>query len=97
LLAPFFWFGIAVFMLGISAWLGWGYDLAHVPIEQQTDFIAETRKLCLASTFIITPIAVLAWVHLHRQESHAPPELLLTWLRDYPNPRLQQRMLTTDQ
>ena len=97
LLAPFFWFGIAVFMLGINAWLGWGYDLAHVPSEQQADFIAETRKLFLASAFIIAPIAVLAWVHLHRQENQASPELLRAWLQDYPNSRLQQRMLTPGQ
>lgn len=93
-LAPLLWLGIAVFVLGVSAWLGWGYDLAQVPIGQQAYFIAETRKLCLASMFIITPIAVLAWVHLHQPANQPSPELLLAWLQDYPNPLLKQHMLT---
>ena len=88
---------VSFFILLFSAWLGWGYDLAHVPSEQQANFIAETRKLFLASTFIIAPIAILAWVHLHRQENQASSELLRAWLQDYPNPRLQQRMLTPGQ
>lgn len=92
LLSPLFWFGIAVFMLGITAWLAWGYDLAQVPIAEREDFVAETRKLFLASTFIIAPIAVLAWAHLTRRGGEPSSEQLAVWLKDYPNPRLEARM-----
>ena len=93
LLAPLFWFGIAAFVLAITAWLGWGYDLAQVPDEQQEYFSAETRKLFMASAFIIAPIAVLAWAHLLRYENRPSPEQCLAWFKDYPNPMLQQHML----
>lgn len=93
LLAPLFWFGIAAFVLTITAWLGWGYDLAQVPKEQQEYFNAETRKLFMASAFIIAPIALLACVHLLRHENQPSPEQCLAWFKDYPDPLLQQHML----
>lgn len=92
LLAPVFWFGIATFMLGTAAWLGWGYDLEHVPIAEHAAFIAEMRKLFLASTFIIAPIAVLAWVHLVRCDGTPSSEQLKVWLEEYPNPELKIRI-----
>jgi putative membrane protein len=92
LFAPLFWFGIAIFMLGITAWLGWGYDLEQVPVAEREAFVAETRKLFLASTFIIAPIAVLAWAHLTRRGGQPSPEQLAVWLKDYPNPKLETRL-----
>ena len=77
LFAPLFWFGIATFMLGITAWLGWGYDLEQVPVAEREAFVAETRKLFLAGTFIIAPIAVLAWAHLARRDNQPAPEQLI--------------------
>lgn len=92
LFAPLFWFGIAAFALGTTAWLGWGYDLKEVVIAERETFIAETRKLFLASTFIIAPIAVLAWAHLVRRDGQPSPEQLMAWLGDYPNPELRARL-----
>jgi putative membrane protein len=80
-------------VLTITAWLGWGYDLAQVPKEQQEYFNAETRKLFMASAFIIAPIALLAWVHLLRHENQPSSEQCLAWFKDYPSPLLQQHML----
>lgn len=87
LFAPLFWFGIAAFTLGVTAWLGWGYDLSRVPAAEREAFLAETRKLFLAGCFVIAPVAVLAWVHAIRR---APPsrEQLAAWLNDYPNPKI---------
>jgi hypothetical protein len=92
LFAPVFWFGIAAFMLGTMAWLGWGYDLEHVPIADHTAFIAEMRKLFLASTFIIAPVAVLAWAHLARYDGTPSSEQLKVWLEEYPNPEFKKRI-----
>ncbi len=94
LFAPLFWFGIAIFMLGMTAWLGWGYDLAQVPIAEREAFVAETRKLFIAGTFIIAPIAVLAWAHLTRRGGQPSPEQLSVWLKDYPNTKLKARLDT---
>jgi uncharacterized membrane protein len=92
LFAPVFWFGIAAFMLGTMAWLGWGYDLEHVPIADHTAFIAEMRKLFLAGTFIIAPVAVLAWAHLARYDGNPSSEQLKVWLEEYPNPEFKKRI-----
>lgn len=89
LFAPLFWFGIAIFMLGITAWLGWGYDLEQVLAAEREAFVAETRKLFIAGTFIIAPIAVLAWVHLTRRGGQPSSEQLSVWLKDYPNAELE--------
>ncbi|PTN13308.1 carotenoid biosynthesis protein [Nitrosomonas aestuarii] len=91
LFAPLFWFGIAVFALGVTAWLGWGYDLEHVTAAERESFVAETRKLFLAGTFIIAPIAVLAWTHLVRRDSQPPHEQLAAWLKEYPSIELKSR------
>ncbi|MCW5600381.1 carotenoid biosynthesis protein [Nitrosomonas sp.] len=92
LFAPLFWFGIALFMLGMTAWLGWGYDLEQIAPDERATFIAETRKLFLASTFIIAPIAVLAWVHMVRCDGQPSPEHLVAWLREYPSPEMETRL-----
>ncbi|MBK8205448.1 MAG: carotenoid biosynthesis protein [Planctomycetes bacterium] len=92
LFAPLFWFGIAAFTLGVTAWLGWAYDLESVAVAQRESFVAETRKLFLSGTFIMAPILVLAWAHLVRRGSHPSPEQLTAWLQDYPNPRLKSRI-----
>lgn len=92
LFAPVFWFGIATFMLGTTGWLGWGYDLEHVPIAEYAAFIAEMRKLFFASIFIIAPVAVLAWIHLARRDGTPSSEQLKVWLEEYPNPEFKKRI-----
>ncbi|GJL76458.1 MAG: membrane protein [Nitrosomonas sp.] len=89
LFAPLFWFGIAAFALGVTAWLGWGYDLEYVAEVERDAFVAETRKLFLAGTFIIAPIAVLAWTHLIRRDSQPSREQLTAWLKEYPSIKLK--------
>src|SRR5690606_11166919 len=61
LFAPTFWFGIAAFVLSVTAWLGWGSELELVPAAEKADFVAETRKMFIAGAFIILPVALLAW------------------------------------
>lgn len=89
--APLFWFGIVGFMLAVAAWLGWGYDLANVAEAEHEDFTAYTRKMFLASAFIIAPIAVLAWAHVIRRVTPAD-EQLIAWLADYPCDKLETRV-----
>ncbi len=91
LFAPLFWLGIATFTLTVTAWLGWGYDLKQVPADGHEAFIAETRKLFLASTFIIAPIAMLAWIHLIRDGARPSPAQLMIWQQDYPDSRLNPK------
>ncbi len=92
LFAPLFWFGIVIFMLGMTAWLGWSYDLAQVPVAEHEVFVAEIRKLFIAGAFIIAPIAVLAWVHLTRLDGQPSLEQLSVWLKDYPSVKLKARL-----
>ncbi len=92
LFAPLFWFGIAGFVLSVTAWLGWGYDLANVPAAEREAFVAEARKLFFAGAFIVAPVAVLACVHALRRGNHPSREQLTAWFADYPNPRLQEAM-----
>ena len=92
LFAPLFWFGIVIFMLGMTAWLGWSYDLAQVPVAEHEVFVAEIRKLFIAGVFIIAPIAVLAWVHLTRLDGQPSLEQLSVWLKDYPSVKLKARL-----
>jgi uncharacterized membrane protein len=91
LMAPLFWFGIAGFMLSVTAWLGWGYDLARVDPAEHEAFIARTRKLFLSGTFIIAPIVVLTWANLVRRGGAPTDEQITAWLADYPNERLETR------
>ena len=76
----------------MTAWLGWGSDLEQIAPDERATFIAETRKLFLASTFIIAPIAVLACVHMVRYDGQPSPEHLAAWLREYPNPEMETRL-----
>src|SRR5690606_26260609 len=92
LFAPLFWFGIALFMLGMTAWLGWGYDLEQIVPDERANFIAVTRKLFLSSSLIIAPIDLLAWVHMGRDDGQPSPEHLAAWLREYPSPELEARL-----
>jgi putative membrane protein len=91
LFAPVFWFGIAAFVLGVTAWLGWGYDLSGVPAADREAFVAETRKLFFAGSFIIAPIGVLAWVHAVRRGNQPSREQLTAWLADYPNAKFPEK------
>lgn len=91
LLAPLIWFSVAGFMLAVTAWLGWGYDLSGVEAPEREGFVAHTRQLFMASAFIIAPIAVLAWAHVVRR-ARPSDEQLTAWLADYPSDKLAARM-----
>jgi uncharacterized membrane protein len=86
LFAPLFWGGIVAFNLGVTAWLGWGYD---APVDFDA---AETRKLFLASTFVVAPVMILAAIQLIKPANKPSREELTAWLADYPSPRLAEKM-----
>jgi uncharacterized membrane protein len=92
LFAPLFWLGVVGLMLGVTAWLGWGYDLSGVPEGEREAWVATVRKLFLSSVFIITPIAVLAWAHVIRRQGGPDDAQVTAWLADYPNDKLAALM-----
>ncbi|MCA8912245.1 MAG: carotenoid biosynthesis protein [Planctomycetes bacterium] len=88
LFAPLFWAGILLFNLGVTAWLGWGFEP-----DPDVDFdAAEVRKLFLSGCFVVTPILLLAAAQLVKPSNRPGAEDLTAWLADYPNPKLDELM-----
>jgi uncharacterized membrane protein len=92
LFAPLFWLGIVGFVLCVTAWLGWGYDLSGVPEAERAEWVGTVRKLFLSGVFIIAPIAVLAWAHVVRRQGRLDNALVTAWLADYPNDTLNEHL-----
>lgn len=90
LFAPLFWAGILVFQLGVTAWLGWGYDLADVAGDKLA-WQKGLRLQFLAGCFIVAPILILAGLQLVRVNREPDAVMLDQWLDEYPCPPLQAR------
>lgn len=84
LIAPLFWTGIVAFQLIITYWLGWGYDLAKVPVDERATFVHDVRMQFLCGLYIVLPILFLAFVHLTRGDGEPKPEEVAAWERDFP-------------
>lgn len=88
--APLFWAGIVLFVLGVNAWLGWGYDLELVPEGERDEWVRNVRQMFLSGCFIVGPILLLAAVQFIKPANRATREDLTAWLHDYPNPKLEE-------
>ncbi|MBX3474295.1 MAG: carotenoid biosynthesis protein [Planctomycetes bacterium] len=88
LFAPLFWAGILLFQLGVTAWLGWGYDLADVAGDRQA-WQKGLRTQFLAGCFVVAPILILAAMQLVRTNREPEAALIEEWLQEYPCPPLQ--------
>ncbi len=77
--APLFWFAIVGFQLGVTAWLGWGYDLEFVAHDQQVVWLSEVRKQFLAGLFVTTPMALWSLAHLFNPFTEVRPEVYRAW------------------
>jgi len=86
LFAPLFWAGVVIFQLGVTAWLGWGYDLAGV--DGDTAYRAAWQKglrtQFLCGCFVVGPILLLAAMQLARQGREPTKDLLETWQDENP-------------
>lgn len=94
LFAPLFWAGIVLFQLGVTAWLGWGYDLADVAGDKAA-WQKGLRLQFLAGCFVVAPVLVLAAAQLARINREADPALVDQWLDEYPCPALHARRNAT--
>jgi len=90
LFAPLFWSGILIFQLGVTAWLGWGYDLADVGGDRIA-WQKGLRMQFLAGCFVTAPILVLAALQLARVNREPDDLLLGQWLDEYPSKLLEAR------
>lgn len=90
--APVFWAGIVVFQLGVTAWLGWGYDLSGVEggAAYRDKWQAGLRTQFLAGCFVIGPVLVLAAMQLLRSGRDADAGMIEEWLGEYPSLRLME-------
>lgn len=91
-LAPLFWAGIVGFSLGVTMWLGWGYDLELVPEGEHEVWLARLRNMFLSGCFIVGPILLLAWVQFVKPANRPSAEELAAWLAEFPRPDLKERI-----
>lgn len=94
LFAPLFWTGIIAFELGITAWLGWSYDLSGVAEPARKEWQSELRTQFLSSLFVALPIVVIAALQLFRPAGQADGAMVDEWLSEYPCPALAKRRAT---
>ncbi len=95
LYAPLFWAGIVLFQLGVTAWLGWGYDLSLVAGDK-TAWQNGLRLQFLAGCFVIAPILILAATQLVRVNREPEAAVLDQWLQEYPCAALKSRRAAPD-
>lgn len=90
--APLFWAGIVGFTLGVTAWLGWGYDLEFVPEAEHEAWLANVRKMFLSGCFIVGPVLLLAFVQFIKPANRPSREEITAWLAEFPCPELEERV-----
>ncbi|MCW2785412.1 MAG: hypothetical protein JWP74_1929 [Marmoricola sp.] len=90
LVAPGFWTGIVLFQLGITAWLGWKYDLHAVAVGDRLAFTNHVRTVFVAGCFVILPILLLTWVTVTRGSGEPTPEETEAYRADYPAAEVAQ-------
>jgi putative membrane protein len=91
LYAPLFWAGIVIFQLGVTAWLGWGYDLSGVEgtAAHKSAWQKGLRTQFMAGCFVVGPVLLLAIMQLLRFGRDAEAGVIEEWLAEYPCARLR--------